>query len=82
MTADANFIRYALGKTADDAAARGMPRLELKGQLIRPMLAYEAAMYNDTRLSPQFWSGGLALSTILRIPILSGLASHREHCGK
>ena len=59
--AGAEFVRYALGNTAVEAASRGMPRVELRGQLIRPSLAYEAAVCESDALSPEFWSGALAI---------------------
>ncbi|HEY0241616.1 MAG TPA: squalene/phytoene synthase family protein [Gemmatimonadaceae bacterium] len=57
----AEFVRYALGKTAEEAESRGMPRVELRGQLIRPSLAYEAAVCESDALSREFWSGALAI---------------------
>lgn len=56
-----NFIRYALGRTVEDATLRGMPRVDLRGQLIRPSLAYEAAIAENDALSSEFWSGALAI---------------------
>ena len=55
------FVRYALGKTAEEAASHGMPRVELRGQLIRPSLAYEAAMCEQDALGVEFWNGALAI---------------------
>lgn len=59
--AEADFIRYALGKAAEEAESRGMPRVELRGQLIRPSLAYDAALCDSDSLSNEFWSGALAI---------------------
>jgi len=61
MMRDSDFIRYALRETAANAAERGMPEAPLRGQLIRPALAYAAAQTSDQELPPQFWSGALAI---------------------
>ena len=57
----AEFVRYALGKAAEEAQTLGMPRVELRGQLIRPSLAYESAACETDTLSPEFWNGALAI---------------------
>jgi phytoene synthase len=61
MMRDTDFISYALKRTAADATGRGMPESQLRGQLIRPALAYAAAQTSDRELSQQFWSGALAI---------------------
>ena len=57
----AELVRYALRTTAEEAALLGMPKVELRGQLIRPALAYEAALCESDAPSGQFWSGALAI---------------------
>lgn len=54
-------VRSALGQTAEKAASRGMPRATVRGQLIRPSLAYAAASASNKTIGPRFWEGALAI---------------------
>ncbi len=58
---NAELVRQALAETANEASARGMPRFEPSGQLIRPLLAYSVAMHSGEEIGPAFWKGALAI---------------------
>lgn len=58
---ETDLVRSALATTAEEAALRGMPRISLRGQLIRPTLAYSAASANNATVTQRFWKGALAI---------------------
>ena len=61
MTRALEIVREELKRVADDAASRGMPRIEIRGQLIRPAIAYAEAIFGGRELPPGFWQGALAV---------------------
>ena len=61
MTRALEIVREELTRVADDAASRGMPRIEISGQLIRPAIAYAEATFGGRELPPGFWKGALAV---------------------
>src|SRR5687767_7427649 len=56
-----DIVREELRTTAEEAARRGMPRIEIRGQLIRPAIAYAEATFGGHGLPPGFWKGALAV---------------------
>ncbi|HZJ01076.1 MAG TPA: squalene/phytoene synthase family protein [Gemmatimonadaceae bacterium] len=60
MMPDSEFLRESLSRVAELAMKRGMPKIELKGQLILPSLAYAAA-FGGSKLDTRFWNGALAI---------------------
>jgi phytoene/squalene synthetase/geranylgeranyl pyrophosphate synthase len=61
MTRALEIVREELTRVADEAASRGMPRIEISGQLIRPAIAYAEATFGGRELPPGFWKGALAV---------------------
>ena len=54
-------VRLELQRVAEDAAARGMPRVALDGQLIRPCIAYAVASRGSVAPPEKFWKAALAV---------------------
>ena len=53
-------VRAGLGEAVRAAGAAGMPEIDLRGQLIRPLVAYAGAGGAEP-LGPGFWNGVLAV---------------------
>jgi len=54
-------ITEEMSRAAEEAFTRGMPQIELNGQLIRPLLAYAGASYAHRTMPIEFWKGALAV---------------------
>ncbi|MEO5590220.1 MAG: squalene/phytoene synthase family protein [Gemmatimonadaceae bacterium] len=83
MTTSAlDIVRRALRRTADEAAERGMPPIQLDGQLIRPMLAYAGAASERMNLPETFWKAALAVqlaheASLVHDDVVDGAATRR-----
>lgn len=75
-------VRSGLAGVAETLPARGLPRVPLRGKLLRPLLAWAMAPQDDEQLDERFWSGALALqmvheASLLHDDILDGADSRR-----
>lgn len=61
MTRSLEIVREELTRVAEEAADRGMPRIDIRGQLIRPAIAYAEATFGGRELPSGFWKGALAV---------------------
>jgi len=75
-------VREALGEAVEDAAGRGMPRIDVRGQLIRPVAAYASARVLGVEPWPRTWSAALAVqlaheASLVHDDIVDGAAVRR-----
>lgn len=84
MTRALQIVRDELTRVADEAASRGMPRIEISGQLIRPAIAYAEATFGGRELPPGFWKGALAVqlaheASLVHDDIIDAAPTRRGH---
>ena len=75
-------VREALGEAMEEAAGRGMPRIDVRGQLIRPVAAYAAARALGADPWPRTWAAALAVqlaheASLVHDDIVDGAATRR-----
>jgi len=75
-------VREALGEVMEGAAGRGMPRIDLRGQLIRPVAAYASARVLGADPWPRTWAAALAVqlaheASLVHDDIVDGAATRR-----
>ena len=75
-------VREAMGEMAEGAAGEGMPRVDLRGQLIRPVAAYASARVLGADPWPRTWAAALAVqlaheASLVHDDIVDGAATRR-----